>query len=63
MKRSAPSATLVAAIAAALTRPTRLIRCAASRDGECAHRDCPQLRDNEPGKTGRHCPLDVSEDE
>jgi hypothetical protein len=32
--------------------------CAAGRDGECAHVRCPQLRDNEPGATGRHCPLD-----
>lgn len=38
-------------------------RCHASRDGECIHPDCPQRRDNEPRKTGRHCPLDVHEDE
>jgi hypothetical protein len=35
-----------------------LTRCAASRDGECAHAQCPQLRDGEPAKTGRHCPID-----
>ncbi|HHG9944636.1 TPA: hypothetical protein ACPZLH_002477 [Yersinia enterocolitica] len=35
-----------------------LERCAAARDGECSHKDCPQLRDNEPMATGRHCPID-----
>lgn len=36
----------------------RLFRsCKADRDGECSHKDCPQLRDGEPGKTGRSCPL------
>jgi len=35
-----------------------LTRCAAGRDGECGHKACPQLRDNEPAKSGRHCPLD-----
>ncbi|WP_216675155.1 hypothetical protein [Paraburkholderia elongata] len=34
-------------------------RCAASNDGECSHSQCPQLRDGEPEKSGRHCPLDV----
>jgi hypothetical protein len=39
-------------------------RCHASRgDGECMWKDCPQLRDKEPEKTGRHCPLDRSRDE
>jgi len=33
-------------------------RCAAGRDGECSHAECPQLRDNEPRASGRHCPLD-----
>jgi hypothetical protein len=42
----------------------KLVRCAAARDGDCTHPDCPQLRDNEPTATGRHCPLDIeSEDE
>ena len=31
--------------------------CAAGKDGDCIHRGCPQLRDGEPGKSGRHCPL------
>lgn len=35
-----------------------LTRCAAGRDGECGHAQCPQLRDGEPAATGRHCPLD-----
>lgn len=32
--------------------------CWAGRDGECSHAGCPQLRDNEPTASGRHCPLD-----
>ena len=32
--------------------------CAAHQDGDCFHKDCPQKRDNEPKRTGRHCPLD-----
>lgn len=40
-------------------KPARqLVHCAAARDGECAHERCPQLRDGEPAKSGRHCPLD-----
>lgn len=33
-------------------------QCHASRDGECDWAYCPQLRDNEPYATGRHCPYD-----
>jgi hypothetical protein len=40
-----------------------LTRCKASRDGECSHAGCPQLRDNEPKATGRHCPLDTDPEE
>ena len=40
-----------------------LTRCAAGRDGECGHAQCPQLRDGEPRATGRHCPLDTAGDE
>ncbi|CNI96182.1 hypothetical protein [Yersinia intermedia] len=40
-----------------------LERCAAGRDGECHHKGCPQLRDNEPMATGRHCPIDNWDDE
>lgn len=35
-------------------------RChAAMSDGECYAATCPQLRDGEPTKTGRHCPIDT----
>ena len=37
--------------------------CHGGRDGECIWQKCPQLRDNEPNATGRHCPLDVSDDD
>lgn len=37
-----------------------LTRCAAGRDGECGHAQCPQLRDGEPRASGRHCPLDCA---
>lgn len=49
--------------AAPVAALTPLTRCAAGRDGECAHADCPQLRDGEPLKSGRHCPLDTAADE
>lgn len=39
-------------------------RCHASiSDGECEWSECPQLRDGEPDKTGRHCPIDTWVDE
>jgi hypothetical protein len=37
--------------------------CHADRDGDCSWSECPQLRDGEPVATGRHCPLDWSEDD
>lgn len=37
-------------------------RCAAARDGDCSHVGCPQILDNEPKRSGRHCPLDRCED-
>lgn len=37
-------------------------RCHAGSDGECNWKSCPQLRDDEPGRSGRHCPLDNRED-
>ena len=40
-----------------------IAQCQAGNDGECVHKSCPQLRDNEPLKTGRHCPLDVLSDD
>lgn len=36
-----------------------VIGCKANRDGECNWLDCPQIKDGEPVKSGRHCPLDV----
>jgi hypothetical protein len=53
--------TTTSAAAQAATKP--LARCSAARDGDCTHPDCPQLRDNEPRATGRHCPLDTNSDE
>ena len=32
--------------------------CHAGKDGDCCWEKCPQIRDDEPKKTGRHCPLD-----
>ncbi len=37
-------------------------RCRANSDGDCNQADCPQLHDNEPAKSGRHCPRDVRDD-
>lgn len=39
------------------------LRCAAARDGECNHAQCPQLRDGEPENSGRHCPIDNWDEE
>lgn len=38
-------------------------KCYADRDGDCSHVNCPQLRDDEPKATGRHCPIDTWKDE
>lgn len=54
---------VVPATAAQSSTDHPLTRCAAGRDGECAHAQCPQLRDGEPAKTGRHCPLDNDSNE
>lgn len=32
--------------------------CFAASDGECGWQGCPQIRDNEPQNSGRHCPYD-----
>lgn len=32
--------------------------CMADDDGDCTWAECPQLRDDEPRKSGRHCPRD-----
>lgn len=37
--------------------------CHADTDGECYWGECPQTRDGEPMKTGRHCPLDIRGDD
>lgn len=37
--------------------------CHGGRDGECNWKRCPQIRDNEPETTGRHCPLDNGDDD
>lgn len=34
--------------------------CHGAKDGECYWEGCPQDRDGEPTKSGRHCPLDLS---
>jgi len=33
--------------------------CRAGRDGECTWKHCPQERDGEPMRSGRHCPIDA----
>lgn len=38
-------------------------RCHADRDGDCAHPNCPQLRDGEPVKSDRACPIDTWPDD
>jgi len=42
---------------------TELKNCMAGSDGECNHPNCPQMRDGEPEKTGRFCPLPHWSDE
>jgi hypothetical protein len=37
--------------------------CHAHKDGDCAWQHCPQLRDDEPKATGRHCPLDIHQED
>lgn len=34
--------------------------CHAGSDGDCVWKKCPQLKDGEPNKSGRHCPLDAA---
>ncbi len=41
-----------------MTEPEKENRCHAARDGDCIWQDCPQNRDGEPRKSGRHCPYD-----
>jgi len=37
--------------------------CHAHQDGDCTWEKCPQIRDGEPQKSGRHCPLDKRTDD
>lgn len=37
--------------------------CHAGKDGECTWSGCPQNRDREPRRSGRHCPLDLPKEE
>jgi hypothetical protein len=37
--------------------------CRSASDGDCFWKECPQLRDGEPHKTGRHCPLDIKSED
>ena len=32
--------------------------CRSHQDGDCTWSKCPQNKDGEPNKSGRHCPLD-----
>lgn len=46
-----------------ITRAPRLPRadypgCHSDNDGDCTWSGCPQLRDGEPERSGRHCPRD-----
>lgn len=34
-----------------------LTTCASDRDGDCSDTACPQIRDGEPHKSNRNCPL------
>lgn len=40
-----------------------LLSCHGCSDGDCYWELCPQLRDNEPKTSGRHCPLDTRDEE
>lgn len=40
-----------------------LTSCAAGSDGDCYHTECPQIRDGEPERSHRHCPLDTRGDD
>lgn len=37
----------------------RLTRCQAIEEEPCDWAGCPQVRDDEPRRSGRHCPLDI----
>lgn len=52
---------LRAALRKAAYDPDHLNPCHAEQDGDCFWRECPQLKDGEPNKSNRHCPLDTEE--
>ena len=37
--------------------------CHADRDGGCSWSECPQVRDGEPYRSGRHCPIAIPTEE
>jgi len=41
----------------------KLETCHAGKDGDCNWKDCPQNREGEPERTGRHCPYDFDDEE
>lgn len=55
-----PSSQILAAAVRAWARE-RSFLCKANREGDCKSATCPQLRDGEPVKSGRHCPLDIED--
>lgn len=38
-------------------------KCHSNGDGDCIWAECPQLRDGEPARSGRHCPIDTEDDD
>lgn len=48
----------LAVAASRAANPERVNFCRAHKDGECGWDGCPQLREGEPARSGRHCPLD-----
>jgi hypothetical protein len=48
---------------ATLREDTEHRHCRGGRDGECVWKLCPQIRDGEPTRSERHCPLDTRNDD
>lgn len=44
-------------------KPDDPLRCHANGDDFCLWSHCPQIRDEEPIRSGRHCPLDKRDEE
>lgn len=62
-----PETYIVGQLRSCIGRAARALRpepasCHAMRDGDCAWEGCPQDRDGEPARSGRHCPLDTERD-